>query len=132
AIRENASGERSMIRPPNGPRSLITTATDLPLARLVTVTRVPKGSQGLAAVSPEWSYQEASPTRCWAAPAGTGGTPTTRRSATGWPVTRCDSRRRLTSFPSSTRTRYVRTTVPIRPVWRTWPFPTGTFEEYVV
>ena len=39
-----ASGERSMIRPgPNGPRSSITTVTERPVARSVTVTCVPNG-----------------------------------------------------------------------------------------
>ncbi len=63
AMAENASGERSMIRPPKGPRSLITTRTLSPFARFVTVTTVPNGSQGLAAVKPVpgASYQEASP-----------------------------------------------------------------------
>src|SRR5207248_8819689 len=68
-----ASGERSMIRPPNGPRSLITTVTDRPFARFVTVTFVPNGSHGLAAVRPGWpvSYHVASPYRTWA-PGGDG------------------------------------------------------------
>ena len=65
-----ASGERSMIRPgPNGPRSSMTTVTERPVARSVTVTYVPKGSHGCAAVSPDHggSYQEASPV-CVVAP----------------------------------------------------------------
>ena len=63
ALRTKASSERSMRRPPNGPRSLITTVTDLPFVRFATVTWVPKGSHGLAAVIAwlgAW-YQVASP-----------------------------------------------------------------------
>src|SRR6266542_3927114 len=59
---ENAAWERSMILPPKGPRSLITTVTPAPVPRLVTVTTVPRGSQGLAAVRFELTaYQEACP-----------------------------------------------------------------------
>ena len=51
---ENASGERSMMRPAaNGPRSSMTTITVRPVARSVTVTCVPNGIQGLAAVRPD-------------------------------------------------------------------------------
>jgi hypothetical protein len=64
-MRAKASSLRSMMRPPNGPRSLITTWTLLPLPRFVTVTTVPKGSDGCAAVRPSpgaKEYQLASPT----------------------------------------------------------------------
>lgn len=45
-----------MIRPlPKGPRSLIRTSTDLPFARWVTVTTLPQGSVGCAAVNLFWS-----------------------------------------------------------------------------
>jgi len=53
-ISANAVGERSMIRsaPAYGPRSRITTLTERPVPALVTLTTVPKGSVGLAAVRP--------------------------------------------------------------------------------
>ena len=53
-----------MIRPPKGPRSLITTSMLAPVVTEVTVTTVPNGSHGWAAVKPEPGakpYQEASP-----------------------------------------------------------------------
>jgi hypothetical protein len=47
-----AALDRSMIRPPmKGPRSLIRTTTERPLARFWTSTFVPKGSERCAAVS---------------------------------------------------------------------------------
>jgi hypothetical protein len=47
-----ASTERSMILPlTNGPRSLMRTTTSLSLFRLVTLTHVPNGRVGCAAVS---------------------------------------------------------------------------------
>src|SRR4051794_41297178 len=53
-----------MIRPgPNDPRSSMTTVTERPVSRSVTVTCVPNGSHGWAAVSPlhGGSYHDASP-----------------------------------------------------------------------
>jgi len=51
-----AAYERSMARPStNGPRSLTRTCTARPFSRLVTMTRVPSGSEGCAAVSSYWS-----------------------------------------------------------------------------
>ena len=47
-----AAFDRSMMRPPmNGPRSLIRTTTERPLARFSTNTLVPNGSERCAAVS---------------------------------------------------------------------------------
>ena len=81
-----------MTPPVNGPRSLITTVTVLPFSRSVTVTWVPKGSQGLAAVRPGWWYHEAIPVRVFeeadvelVSGAGLGsGIPTVRILVTGW------------------------------------------------
>ena len=53
-----------MILPvPNGPRSLIVTVTERPVSSSVTVTSVPNGSVGCAAVRPAHggSYHVASP-----------------------------------------------------------------------
>ena len=44
--------DKSIILPlTNGPRSLIRTMTSFPFRRLVTLTQVPKGSDGCAAVN---------------------------------------------------------------------------------
>src|SRR4051812_50169047 len=67
-----------MIRPdPNGPRSSITTVTERPVSRSVTVTWVPNGSHGCAAVRPlhGGSYHEASPVSVVAPVPGSRSTP---------------------------------------------------------
>src|SRR5689334_8831637 len=47
-----AAWDKSMMRPStNGPRSLISTSTDFPLARLVTLARLPSGIVLCAAVN---------------------------------------------------------------------------------
>jgi hypothetical protein len=51
SIARAAAYDKSIARPPtNGPRSLMRTSTARPLVRLVTITRVPCGSDGCAAV----------------------------------------------------------------------------------
>jgi len=85
----------------------MTTVTERPVARSVTVTDVPNGSQGCAAVRPDHggSYQEASPT-CDPRPVpGSVSVPSNieygadrRRSGTGGASTRrCMTVRRVTT-----------------------------------
>lgn len=62
AIWENVLSDRSMIRPPEyGPRSSTVQWVVAPLARLVTVTTVPKDSEGWAHVPAGAWYHDAEP-----------------------------------------------------------------------
>jgi hypothetical protein len=63
ANRANVAWSKSMMRspPPNGPRPSIVQVAVAPVARLVTVTTVPRGSVGLAHAPAAATYQVAWP-----------------------------------------------------------------------
>src|SRR4029078_4514562 len=118
-----------MIRPgPNGPLSSITTVTERPVSRSVTVTWVPNGSQGWAAVKPlqGGSYHEASPASVVAPVPGSVRVPSlieygadSRTSGTGGDSTLRETTRRETTRPSTIVIWTATRSLPVEPWART-------------